>query len=135
MVPRPRALWALSLGPLPCGVAHNLTPMYGATSLSSLGHKPQLYASTLDLMPNGPVALTQSHFKAQCVPLQIRCSLDKYKVARGYISRLPSIALAKVPTKHPIEVGTNSNATITSTHGTPTKKRWNRTPIPTNNQD
>ena len=110
----------LGLGLLSCRVAHNLTPLYKAGSLSLLGHGPYLHALTLDLMPNGLVALTQTHSKAQCGPLQIRCSLDRYAVTQGYISRLPGIALAKVTIEHPVEVGTNSNATITSTHGMPT---------------
>ena len=71
-------------------------------------------------MPNGPVVLTRTHSKARYGPLQIRCSLDRYAVAQGYISRLLGIALGKVVAKHPIEVGTSSNAITTSTHGTPT---------------
>ena len=73
-----------------------------------------------NLMPNGLVVLTQAHFEAQCGPLRIRYSLDRYVIAWGYISRLLDIALRKITAEHPLEAGTSSNAITTSTHGTPT---------------
>ena len=97
----------MPFGPLTSSLWHGPwpRPLVWARVLSPLSHGPRPHATMLDLRHIGLVILAQAHLEVQSGPCSVNCVLDMNMIARGTMSRLPSIALGNIATKQPLKGG------------------------------